>query len=197
MLTEKIVRDARSHGKARTIWDKHVTGLGLQITPAGRKNFVLRYPVDGKWRQRILCREAQFSLAEIRRLAAEVLLRVRGGEVDPLGRGRELRDAPTVAQGLDRFFGEYVPARIAIRRMSERTVYDYRQQSRQCVRPSLGRFKVADVTRCDVEQMVSALSPVRRNRILAFASRLFGAFEEWECRPWGVCRMELRPSSEP
>ena len=199
MLTEKTIRDAKSGGKARTIWDKQVTGLGLQITAGGRKNIVVRYPVDGKWRQRILCRAGQIPLSEIRRRAAEVLFRVRAGEVDPLGHGREVPPAPTVGDGLARFFEEYAPARIAIGRMTARTVRDYRQQAAQRVLPTLGRRKVAEVIRRDVELMVEPLTPVRRNRILAFTSRLFSVFESWEWRPQhsNPCRGIERAREEP
>ena len=199
MLTEKLVRDAKSGGKAKTIWDRQVTGLGLQITPGGKKNFVLRYPVDGRWRQRILCRAGQIPLAEVRRRAADVLMRVRGGEVDPLGKARKVSTDPTVAQGLQRFFDEYVPGRIAIGRLSERTVRDYRQQTRQCVRPALGELRVEDVDRHDVEHMVGSLTPVRRNRVLAFTSRLFSVFEAWEWRSQNSnpCRGIERAREEP
>ena len=103
MLTERIVRNAKSEGKAWTVWDKQVTGLGLQITPSGKKNFVVRYRVDGKWRQRIVCRAGHISLEEVRRIASEVQLRVRaGGRHDSFGgapgQGAQKR-APVGQQG--------------------------------------------------------------------------------------------------
>ena len=69
MLTERIVRDAKSDGKARTIWDTEVTGLGLQITQGGKKNYVLRYRAGGRKRQAILCRVGGVSLRAIRNLS--------------------------------------------------------------------------------------------------------------------------------
>ena len=45
MLTERIIRDAKPTGKAYTLWDSVVAGLGLQMTQAGKRNFVL--PVQG------------------------------------------------------------------------------------------------------------------------------------------------------
>ena len=54
MLSERIIRDAKADGKARTIWDSQVRGLGLQITQGGKKNFVLRYKVGERKRQAIL-----------------------------------------------------------------------------------------------------------------------------------------------
>ena len=61
-LTERMVRDAKPDGKARTIWDKQVMGLGLQITPTGIKNYVIRYRVGDQKRQAILARAGQISL---------------------------------------------------------------------------------------------------------------------------------------
>ena len=199
MLTEKIIRDARGEGKARTIWDRQVTGLGLQITQGGKKNLVLRYKVAGKKRQAILCRAGELPLKEVRKLAGETLVRIRAGDPHPLERARRARIAPTVAQGLDRFFSEFIPGRSAIGRMTERTVRDYRQQTRQCVRPVLGGLRVEAVTRRDVEHMVEPLTPVRRNRVLAFTSRLFSVFEEWEWRPQNSnpCRGVERAREEP
>lgn len=199
MLTEKIIRDARGDGKARTIWDGQVTGLGLQITQGGKKNLVLRYKVAGRKHQAILCRAGELPLREVRRLAGEMLVRIRAGELHPLERARQAAAAPCVADGLDRFFDEYVPGRIAIGRMGPRTVRDYRQQAAQCVRPSLGRYKVGGVVRGNVEAMVEPLTPVRRNRVLAFTSRLFTLFEEWEWRPQNSnpCRGIERAREEP
>ena len=185
MLTEKLIRDARSNGKARTIWDRQVTGLGLQITPAGKKNYVIRYPVEGRWRQRILCRAGQISLEEVRRLAAEVQLRVRAGESDPLRNGRDLRTEPTVAQGVERYFSVYAPSQIRINNLTERTVRDYRKQALRHIVPVLGELRISDVTRQDVERLAASMegSPVQRNRVLALLSRLFNLFERWELRP--------------
>ena len=199
MLTEKTIRDARGDGKARTIWDGQVTGLGLQITQGGKKNLALRYKVAGRKHQAILCRAGELPLREIRRLAGEMLVRIRAGELHPLERARRASAAPTVADGLDRFFDEYVQGRIAIGRMSPRTVRDYQQQAGQCVRPALGRYKVAEVVRGNVEAMVEPLTPVRRNRIAAFTSRLFSVFEEWEWRPQNSnpCRGIERAREEP
>ena len=47
MLTERIVRDAKSTGKAYTVWDTQVKGLGLQVTQAGKLNYVLRFHGPG------------------------------------------------------------------------------------------------------------------------------------------------------
>ena len=92
--------------------------------------------------------------------------------------------APTVCDGLDRYFAEYAPARVDAGRLKERTLKDYRDQARRTVRPALGNIKIADVTQADVELAVAPMlkAPVQRNRTLAMISMLFNRFEAWEYR---------------
>ena len=182
MLTERIVRDAKSEGKARTIWDGEVKGLGLQITQGEKKNFIVRYTVGGRKRQAILCRAGETSLRDIRKRAGEELVRIRAGETDPLQRKREAQEAPTFTDLLNRFFDEYVPRRVEAGRLSERTVREYTKQ-RRYVEPTLGRLKVVDVTRQDVEKAIVRPGPTHRNRLAAFLSNLFNRAEDWEWRP--------------
>ena len=183
MLTERRIRDARPEARTRILWDSQVKGLGLRITPTGAKSYILNYRVAGRGRRATLARASELSLKAARTRAAEELAAIRAGKADPLERRRETKRAPTVADGLERFFGEYAPARIEIGRMTARTVKDYRQQALQYLVPALGVRKIRDVTRRDVEAMVDPLTKVRRNRVLALVSRLFTLFETWEWRP--------------
>ena len=105
------------------------------------------------------------------------------GQDDPLKKRQEARKAPTVADGLRRFFDEFTSARIKMGRLSPRTVKDYRWQSQRYVEPALGKLKIADVKRGDIERMVSPLPGTLGNRVLALTSRIFNQFERWELRP--------------
>ena len=199
MLTERVVRESKPTGKARTVWDNKVIGLGLQITQGGRKNYVIRYMVGGRRRQAILARAGEVSLAEVRKRAGDELVRIRAGEDDPLERQRKAKEAPTVAEGLARFFDEYAPKRIEIGRLASSTLADYRWIADRYVSPALGQRKVADVTRHHVEVMAGPLPNAMRNKTLAFASRLFSLFETWEWRPQhsNPCRGVERAREEP
>ena len=183
MLTERRIRDAKPEARTRILWDSQVKGLGMRITPAGAKSYILNYRVAGRERRATLARASELSLKAARERAGEELALIRTGKADPLERRRETRRAPTVADGLERFFSEHAPARIEMGRMTARTVKDYQQQARQYVLPALGRRKIRDVTRHHVEIMVEPLTKVRRNRVLALVSSLFTLFETWEWRP--------------
>ena len=181
-LTERAIRDAKPGPKPAIIWDGQVKGLGLRIAPGGTKAYILNYRVDGRERRATLGRVSELSLKAARERAGAELAAVRAGEADPLERQRERREAPTVAEGVERFFEEYGPRRIADGLLTERTLLDYRKQATGTVLPALGRMKIAAVTRQDIERAVAKRAPVQRNRTLAFISRLFNLFEEWEWR---------------
>ena len=198
-LTQRRIRDAKPDVKTRIVWDLQIKGLGVRITPAGVKSYVLSYRVGGWKRRATLARTSEMSLRAARELASEELAKIRRGGPGPLQRRREAREAPTVNDGLDRFFNEYAPQRIARGRMRERTRYDYTKQAARTIRPKLGKFKIADVTRQDVERAVAERAPVQRNRTLALLSRLFNQFETWGYRPQytNPCRGIERAKEEP
>ena len=183
MLTERRIREAKPNQKTRILWDGQIKGLGVRITPAGVKSYILNYRVAGREKRATLARVPELSLNAARSLGAKELNAIRAGEVDMLERRRKVQEAPTVAEGLARFFEEFVPARIEIGRMTERTAKEYSLQARSHVEPSLGKLRVADVTRRDIERMVKNMPGTTRNRHLAFVSRLFSLFETWEWRP--------------
>ena len=185
MLSERIIRDAKADGKARTIWDSQVRGLGLQITQGGKKNFVLRYKVGERKKQAILARCAEISLAEARQRAGRELAAIRDGNADPLERRRTAREAPTVADLIEQFFDIEAPARIRRGRMRPNTVEVYRYQAGKHILPAIGMRRVEDVTRADIERLVAPLPGVSRNRVLALTGRLFTLAEVWEWRTPG------------
>ena len=200
MLTERKIRDAKpANGNRAFLWDGQLKGLGVKVFPSGAKSFVLSYRTGGRKRMATLARCSEMSLREARERAALELIRIRDGEADPLERRRESREAPTIDDGLQRFFDEYAKTRIAIGRMAGKTLHNYRNQAKGYILPKIGNRKVADVKRYDIEQMVSRLPNIQRNRVLALTSRLFNLFETWEWRPQHTnpCRGIERAKEEP
>ena len=186
MLTERIIRDAKPGPKPHIIWDGTVTGLGCKVFPSGAKSFVLSYRVGGRKRMATLARSSEITLREARERAGAELVRIRSGETDPLKRRREAREAPTVADFIGQFFEVEAPARIARGRMKAGTVEVYRYQADKHILPAIGKRRVADIARHDIERMVAKLPGPSRNRVLALASRLFNLAETWELRPPGT-----------
>ena len=184
-LTQRIVDHLDPGPETRIVWDTKVKGLGVRVNAGGAKSYVLFYRADGKQRKPSLGKVDQITLSDARKRANEILVAVRNG-ADPQAERERRRNAPTVAEGLDRFFGEFVPRRVADGRMKPRTVREYEKQARLTVRPGLGSMKIEAVTRADVERAVAKRAPVQRNRTVAFVSRLFNLFEDWEWRDQGT-----------
>ena len=181
-LTERRIRDAKPGPKAIIMRDREVSGLGVRVAPGGVKSFVLDYRVNGRRRLATLARCSEISLREVRELAGRELVSIRAGEGDPLERRREGMEAPTVADLVERFLTVEGPARIERGRLTESTLTNYRRQCHAYVLPAIGKRRVADVTRGDVEHLVSRLPSVTRNRVLALVSRLFTLAERWGWR---------------
>ena len=128
-----------------------------------------------------LARSSEISLKDARERAGRELAAIREGK-DPLERRRQAKAAPTVADLIDRFLTVEGPARISHGRMTERTLKEYRKQTRAYLLPALGNRRVADVKRGEVENMVARLPGPTRNRVLALTSRLFTLAERWQWR---------------
>ena len=183
MLTERVIRDAKPEPRPRLLWDEHVRGFGVRVTPTGVKSYVLNYRIAGRERRLTIGRCTELSLKAARERAGRELVGIRGGEGDPLERRLQGGEAPTVGEGLDRFLDEYAPERVGLGRLSPRTLQTYRNQAKLYIRPALGKRRVADVRRRDVERAVRRLPHATRNRVLALVSRVFNLFETWEWRP--------------
>ncbi len=181
-LTAKKIRDAKPGHKNRIEWDGEVKGLGLRITKAGVKSYVLSYRADGRKRLMTLGRTSEMGLAKARELAGAALVRVRGG-ADPLEEKARHKTLPTVAEGVDQFLNQYLPARKAKGRMADRTEKEYTRQAHRYILPKLGRKRIRDVTKGDVERMLAPLPPIMANRVRALVSSMFTQFEHWEYRP--------------
>ena len=181
-LTERVIRDAKPGNKTTIVWDHEVKGLGVRVTAAGVKSFILNYRVAGRERRATLARCSEISLRAARERAGVELATIRAGEGDPLERRRKAKAAPTVADLIDQFLTVEGPTRISHGRMAERTLQEYRKQARAYLLPALGKQRVADVKRGDVEHMVARLPAPTRNRVLALTSRLFTLAERWQWR---------------
>ncbi|MCY3755945.1 MAG: site-specific integrase [Alphaproteobacteria bacterium] len=185
MLTERIIKATEPGPKPRILWDTELKGFGVKVQPGGAKVFVLSYRVTGRKRQASIGRVGELALKEARKRAARELAAIRDGEADPLDRRREARDAPTVAEGVERFFREYAPRRIEDGRMKPATMATYRNQWERTVKsvPAFAALRIEVVTRADIERAIAPRARIQRNRVLAFLNRLFNYFEALEYRP--------------
>ena len=181
-LTEKRIRDAKPAEKTRILWDNEIRGLGVRITVAGAKSYVLDYRADGRKRRATLARTNELSLSKARDRAADLLVRIRAG-ADPLDEREQRKALPTVSEGIDRYLTKHLPEKQAKGRLTAGTTAEYVRQIKRDILPKLGRKRIRDVTKRDIDKVLAPLPPVMANRVLALLSSLFTLFEHWEFRP--------------
>jgi integrase len=184
-LTDTNVKQLSAPERGNKVtWDDAVKGLGIRVTAAGARAFVLDYrrKLDGLQRRKTIGSYPDWTTAAAREEAKRLKREIDGG-ADPVGEQAEARAAPTMADLCARFVEEYVPRR------SPATQRDYRQQIAADILPSLGDLKVAAVKFADVDSLhreVSKRAPTHANRVLALLSRMFTMAIRWGMRPDNV-----------
>lgn len=176
---------ASSELKPTFIWDDRLAGFGVKCLPGGGKRYLLKYRLKGGGRaapQRWLSLGSHGALSpdEARSLAQQALAAVGRGE-DPQGAKLSERKGETLTDVWRRFEMEHLPSR------KPQTRYDYEAQWRNIIAPKLGKTRVGDLTRNDVDRLHKGLrtTPYRANRVVALLSRLMTLSEVWELRPAG------------
>jgi integrase len=175
MLTADFVRNAKPPKTgATTHWDNdpRAPGFGLRIYAAGGKSFFVNYWLDGRERRHTIGSFPAWSVTAAREQARELRKLIDNGH-DPAGNRRERRVAPTVQDLINRYIEQHLPRKSmsAVRQNDDRRMLVE-------IGDRLGKHtKIADVHGGDIRDMHHKITksgrPVRANRILAIASKMF------------------------
>jgi integrase len=161
-------------------WDLAVGGLGVRVTAADHRAFVLDYYTrTGKRRRYTIGSFPDWSVTGAREEARRLKRLIDAGS-DPLGEIEAERGAAIVNDLIERFLDEHVS------RKRPHTAYDYRVIVERHVRPALGRMKVAEVAWADVDalhrKITKAGRPVQANRVVSVISKMFALAIRWRMR---------------
>jgi integrase len=160
--------------------DHPVPGFGVRVTAAGHRSFVLTYRTRAGRERRLTIGGWPTWTVGAARIKARELRRVIEDGGDPLADIEAERQAPTVADLIDRFEAEHLPSRRAS------TQDAYRRLLRLHVRPFFGtHVKVADVRFEDVDRLhrkVTQSGPYIANRVAAVLSKMFSMSIRWHMR---------------
>lgn len=185
-LTDAIVRKlGPPAADAQITWDTDVAGFGCRVAVGGTKAFVFNYRVKGSGRGRrfTIGRYPSWGVAAARTKAKELRRQVDEGG-DPVGDIESERQAPTVADLIDRFIAEHLPKKKVT------TAHNYKLILQKHVLPALQHFKVADVAFDDINKLhskVSKTAPYMANRMLAILSKMFALAILWQMRSDNPC----------
>jgi integrase len=176
-LDERTVRTAKAPARgADTIWDSEVRGFGARIFaptsrhPEGARSFFINYRVDSRERRLTIGDFPTWSALAARNEAKELRRRIDRGE-DPAREKREQREAPTVKDLAERYRREHLP-----RKAETSQSADWAMIVNEIL-PALGERKVAGIHHGDMvalhQRITASGRPVRANRVLAVASKMF------------------------
>jgi integrase len=156
-LNDRIIKGLKPApaGKRREVWDALVPGLGVRVTDAGAKSFVLvhRYPGHANPARRTLGSYGALTLEQARDKARHWLALVGRG-IDPAAdeerqlRAEQRKRAGTFAQVVETFIVEKV--------RKERQGRDVERQLRSVFIPAWGNRPIAEIDAADVKQIIRA-----------------------------------------
>jgi integrase len=179
-LTDAIVRKFPAPLKGNKIhWDSDVPGLGIRVTAADARAFVLNYRTRaGRARRYTIGAFPDWSTVGVRDEARRLRRLIDQGG-DPLAGIEAERDAPTMAELIDRFISEHLP------RLRPETQRQYRMLLRTRIRPFFGSHtKVADVAFADVDRLHRKIDkPYVANRATEVLRKMFALAIRWGMRP--------------
>lgn len=182
-LTDTMVKRLPAPERGNKLhYDAEVKGFAVRVTAAGSRAFVLNYrrKTDGRERRLTIGAFPDWPTAAAREEAKRLKRAIDAGD-DPVGDQQANRDAPTVAELVERFVAEQLPRR------RPSTARDYLRRLNADILPALGGLKVHAVAFADIEAMQRRISargsPIAANRICALASKLFSVAIKLGWRP--------------
>jgi integrase len=172
-LTDRSIAALKPKTKRFEVWEDGRTGLGVRVSPVGRKSWVYMYRFDGKPRRMTLGTYPAVGLAEAHVKHAKAKADLQKG-VDPgakeIERKATERTAETVAELVETYLEKWARPRKRSAAEDERTL-------KKEVLPLWGHRKAKDIKRRDViallDEIVNRGSPIQANRTLAVIRRMY------------------------
>ena len=151
------------------------TGLGIRVTPKGRRTWTFIYRYSGEQRRLVLGSYPAMGVAKAHKALADAKDKLELG-LDPgaeVAGVREIeRNAETVADLVDEYLERH-----ARKKMSATTAAEDERVLRRDVIPEIGKLKAKEVTRRDLIRVLDVIedrgASVLRNRVASVFSRLF------------------------
>jgi integrase len=150
-LTQAFVDTAPVTGRDYIIFDSQLSGLGLRVTPTGKKIFVAQAYVARRKRRITLGYAPDMTLAKARIEALQTLAAMRGGMDPTVDRKARLRAEAaktlTLRDLSERWLTEFV-----VPKLKSRTISDYEQLLKTQIFPALGSLTLVEIDREHIER---------------------------------------------
>jgi integrase len=195
-LTKRVVERAQSGVADLIVWDTELKGFGLKVTPLGRRSYFLYYRTrSGLQRRPTIGLHGTLTPDQARQIARKWLAEAAmGGDVS--GDRQAGRKAAIVEDLAARYLAEYAELH-----KKPRSVLTDRANIENHIVPLIGKMKIKDLRRTDVERMMLAIRdgktarelPARprgrriikggegiANRVLALVSKMLACAHGWD-----------------
>jgi len=142
-LTKTVVQAWEFNEKDRVLWDGNLPGFGVRANRDGSKSFIIDYRnrYNTKRRYTIGKMTEMLTADKARKKADALLSSIRVDGFDPLGAERATRNAAKVNEMIDAYLAS---AKFASK--ADSTKYMDRSRAKRHLRPTLGKFRVEEVT---------------------------------------------------
>lgn len=176
-FTNEKIRKLRPSAVEQIFWDQQVSGLGVRVTPAGKKSFVLKFRVAGRSKKPTLgvCGPGALSVAEARAMAVAWKTSALRG-IDPTHARQQERSAPVMSDLCDEY--------LELHGLRKRSGFEDKRKIDVVIKPRWGALRVKDINQFDVEALHRSMKdrPYEANRVLALLSKMFSLAERWGWR---------------
>ena len=181
-LSKSVVENIEPLETDVVVWDEALPGFGVRIKPSGVRSYIVQYRnrlTGASKRMTIGQHGPLLTFDQAKRQARTILADAMRG-LDPAEAQRSARGAPTVRN----LTSDYIE-RHAVPNKRPKGVKDDRAMIDKVILPKLGKRKVAEIARRDIEALHIARAdrPYRANRVLALLSKMFNLAVEWGWRP--------------
>jgi integrase len=181
-------------------WDDELPGFGVRVKPSGHRSYLIQYREGRRTRRVTLGACSLFKLEQARERARRMLVAAKDGK-GPAAERDAAKAALTVRELTERYLTEY-----AADRKKPRSVAEDRRNIENHVLPLLGTLLAKDVSRADMERLMSKIKagatardekigprarrivrggPIAANRCYALLSKMMNLAERWGIRPDG------------
>ena len=180
-LSKSVVEKLPPGPRDVFVWDEALPGFGVRVKPSGARSYIVQYRArdTGSSRRATIGRHGPLMSFEQAKKQARALLSDAMRGADPAAERVEARKAPTMRDLCDDYL-----LRHAIPNKRPNSVRNDRLMIERYVAPTLGRRRVKDVTRRDIEDLRAGLSdrPYQANRLVALVSKMFALAMSWGWR---------------
>ena len=191
-LTDASLRALRPGQTQIDYWCTSFAGFGVRVSPGGRKTFMVRYRLGGRYRRVKLGVYPELSLADARRRARQVVGEV-ASDRDPAQARRDARLAPTFEDLANLYMEKHA-------RVKKRSWKEDRRVINKELFPAWRAMRATEIRRRDIRTLIEKIAerpaPSMANRTQALIHKMFNFAIAHEIVEFNPCAQLELPAKE-